>query len=225
MRAISRGQNDTQGHVRWWCKCDCGNEDLVLVDGYRLRNELTKSCGCLQKENGYNQLRQYNTYDFSNDYGIGYDNNDNNFYFDVDDYDKIKNYYWYKDVDDYIISKTDTKLGTIYIHRIITECPNELYVDHINGKRYINFKSNLRLATNSQNGMNKCLQSNNTSGVTGVCFNSRVNKWVSRITKNSNTYNLGYFDDFNEAVKIRKEAEEKYFGKWSYDNSRKNKGE
>ena len=30
---------------------------------------------------------------------------------------------------------------------------------------------------------------------------------------------LGYFDDFSEAVKCRYEAEEKYFGKYSYNNS------
>ena len=30
---------------------------------------------------------------------------------------------------------------------------------------------------------------------------------------------LGFYSDFDEAVKVRKEAEEKYFGKYSYDNS------
>ena len=32
---------------------------------------------------------------------------------------------------------------------------------------------------------------------------------------------LGYFTDFDEAVKVRKKAEEKYFGEYSYDNSMK----
>jgi hypothetical protein len=30
---------------------------------------------------------------------------------------------------------------------------------------------------------------------------------------------LGYFDNFEDAIKVRKEAEEKYFGEFSYDNS------
>lgn len=34
-------------------------------------------------------------------------------------------------------------------------------------------------------------------------------------------YHLGRFDNFEDAVKVRKEAEEKYFGDWSYDNSMK----
>lgn len=32
---------------------------------------------------------------------------------------------------------------------------------------------------------------------------------------------LGYYKDFDEAVKVRKEAEEKYFGEYSYDNSQR----
>ena len=30
----------------WKCKCDCGNE--TIVESYRLRKGLTKSCGCLR---------------------------------------------------------------------------------------------------------------------------------------------------------------------------------
>lgn len=34
--------------IKWQCLCDCGKE--CLVDGVKLRNSETKSCGCLQKE-------------------------------------------------------------------------------------------------------------------------------------------------------------------------------
>lgn len=33
---------------RWLCKCDCGN--YIVVRGYSLVSEHTKSCGCIQKE-------------------------------------------------------------------------------------------------------------------------------------------------------------------------------
>ena len=36
------------GCARWICKCECGNE--VVVIGRLLRKGLTKSCGCLRKE-------------------------------------------------------------------------------------------------------------------------------------------------------------------------------
>jgi hypothetical protein len=36
------------GDLKWYCKCDCGGEKIVL--GKNLRNGLTKSCGCLNLE-------------------------------------------------------------------------------------------------------------------------------------------------------------------------------
>lgn len=35
-------------YTMWKCKCDCGNE--VVVRGVRLRNGMTKSCGCYASE-------------------------------------------------------------------------------------------------------------------------------------------------------------------------------
>ena len=34
--------------LKWLCKCDCGNECVVL--GHNLVGGHTKSCGCLRKE-------------------------------------------------------------------------------------------------------------------------------------------------------------------------------
>ena len=36
------------GKVKWKCKCECGN--ITAVSGKCLRNGMTKSCGCLQKD-------------------------------------------------------------------------------------------------------------------------------------------------------------------------------
>lgn len=48
---IKRVDNDRQGRCRWLCKCDCGKETIVV--GYNLRNNHTKSCGCLNIEHGH----------------------------------------------------------------------------------------------------------------------------------------------------------------------------
>ena len=82
-------------------------------------------------------------------------------------------------------------------------------------------KCNLRIVTRSQNGMNRGVQSNNKTGVTGVTFYEPYDKWNSQIVLNGKHINLGYFSDFEDAVKARKEAEEKYFREYSYDNSQK----
>ena len=67
--------------------------------------------------------------------------------------------------------------------------------------------------------MNIGLRGNNTSGFTGVSWNKQQQKWRSWITYKDNVINLGMFSNFEDAVKARKEAEKKYFGEWSYDNS------
>ena len=41
------------------------------------------------------------------------------------------------------------------------------------------------------------------------------------IWENKNRRYLGSFSDLDEAIKTRKEAEEKYYKEWSYDNSTK----
>ena len=39
---------DSRGEALWRCRCECGNEVIVL--GSNLRNEHTTSCGCYQRE-------------------------------------------------------------------------------------------------------------------------------------------------------------------------------
>ena len=63
--------------------------------------------------------------------------------------------------------------------------------------------------------------SNNTSGHKGVTFDKSRNKWMAHIKLNGKHKTLGRFVKFEDAVKARKEAEEKYFGEYSYDNSMK----
>ncbi len=43
----------------------------------------------------------------------------------------------------------------------------------------------------------------------------------STINVNYKEIHLGYFDNFDEAVQARKQAEEIYYGQYSFDNSQK----
>ena len=67
--------------------------------------------------------------------------------------------------------------------------------------------------------MNVGIRKNNNSGVSGVNWDSATNKWRARICINNQRISLGVYDDVNDAIEARKQAEEKYFGEWSYDNS------
>lgn len=48
LTVVSRASNTKDGKARWLCKCDCGNETVVI--GKCLRSGHTQSCGCLNKE-------------------------------------------------------------------------------------------------------------------------------------------------------------------------------
>lgn len=184
---------------QWLCDCDCGTKDVV-VRGTFLRNKTTQSCGCLQKEKASltgKMTHKYNEYNLSNEYGIGYTSNTNKpFYFDLEDYDKIKNFCWFEGTGGYINSTANGK--RICLHKlIILGIDNigntEIDIDHIhgNGTRNDNRKSNLRIATRQENLRNKTYESDNTSGFIGVSFRANRNKWRAYINiERANNYLL-----------------------------------
>lgn len=88
-------------------------------------------------------------------------------------------------------------------------------IDHINGIKTDNRISNLRLATNSQNGKNISRSINNTSGVCGVTYDKANKKWRALIKVDAKQIHLGRWSDFDDAIKARKLAEKKYFGDWA----------
>ena len=204
--------------ARWLCHCDCGNETIVINNNLTKKNG-TKSCGCLRKDFAYNLNKDVNTYNLTGEYGIGYTSKGEEFYFDLEDYDKIKGYCWYINSRNYVCAKSDNK--QILLHRIILELNDDYEVDHKHGNksRNDNRKSNLRICTHSKNMMNVGLRSNNTSGVTGVTWHKYEEKWIVRITVNGVRHLLGRYKNFEDAVNARKEAENKYYGEFSYDNS------
>jgi len=83
--------------------------------------------------------------------------------------------------------------------------PEEKQVDHIDGDKLNNKISNLRLATYKQNGDNRKKSRNNTSGVTGVYWHKRINKYTSSITCNGKIFGLGNFNksDKDKAIAVR----------------------
>ena len=52
---------DKNRKAYWICRCDCGKD--TVVEGSRLRNGTTNSCGCLQKETASAIAMRYNSSD------------------------------------------------------------------------------------------------------------------------------------------------------------------
>lgn len=208
----------------WLCKCDCGTEKFINV--YNLHSGNTTSCGCHRSNVSKNspitrnRSRTLNKYDLdSKPYGIGYCSNDESeFYFDKEDYDKIKDYTW-SNSGNYIISNVDGKIR--HIETLIISAPENKHIAHINGSTsyYDNRKSNLRVADSAQVQWNREMMSNNKSGVTGVYYNKANGSWMASIM----CYGKRFTRAFNckaDAIKQRKTWEEVMFGDFSYDKSR-----
>lgn len=160
--------------------------------------------------------RKTNEYNLDGEYGIGYcSNTGNEFYFDLEDYDLIKDYCWFEhaDTNNYHVLRTrDPKTKKHITMHVLLGYKNH---DHIDRNPLNNRKTNLRKATHIENTRNRSLPSHNTSGVIGVTWHCRDFHWKSRITINSQRINLGSFVNKEDAIKTRLTAELKYYGKFA----------
>lgn len=199
-----------KGRVLYLCKCDCGN--ITIKAGYNLKRGHTLSCGCLQREVKATK-KKHNIYEKGESYCVGYTEKGTKFLFDTDDWDLVTSYYWREGSNGYIIACGNS--WRIQLHRLLMGFPDNMVVDHVNGDITDNRKANLRVCTQHDNSMNCKISKNNTSGCTGVVWNKGKKKWTAQICYNYKTYCLGHFNKFDDAVKARKEAEEKYFGKYA----------
>lgn len=209
-------------NAQWLCECGCNEHKRLIVRGTNLKRGHTQSCGCLQKERAieHNKMfnKRINEYRLNLEdkyglYGIGYCyNTGKEFYFDMDDYEKIKNYRWSENKrsnSDYrsVRAYDESTRKTIFIHHIIAG----KYYDHADRNTFNNRKYNLRKATPQENARNASIGKNNKSGFVGVSWNKRCKKWTSSIIVNNETIRFGYFKEKEDAIRARLEAEAKYF--------------
>jgi len=106
------------------------------------------------------------------------------------------------------------------LHRFILGLTDPaIQVDHKDGDGLNCTRSNLRIATQSQNQHNK-FQKNNTSGHKGVYWHEASGKWQASIKVDKTTLHLGTFASREEAARARFAADLKYLGDFSYQESR-----
>ena len=95
---------------------------------------------------------------------------------------------------------------TLLVHRVIFLWHKGYLpklVDHKDRKPTNNKIVNLREATKSSNRQNSRSNSNNISGVRGVCWRNDFRIWIAQIVVNGRNIHLGYFDEFDKAVMAR----------------------
>lgn len=161
--------------------------------------------------------KKFNKFDLSGECGIGWTSNTNDpFYFDLEDYDKIKDICWFVHVTNGKYKKLeglDMNTGNIVRFSAIIGCKN---YDHKDRNTLNNKKENLRPATHSENARNQSLPVNNTSGVIGVGWHKGKQQWQVRIYDDSNhRKTVGYFNNKEDAIKARLLAEKQYYGEFA----------
>lgn len=130
---------------------------------------------------------------------------------DLEDYDRVvAQGSWYMN-GDYVFKWVGGRknIRGIYLHNFLFGIDRPGYktrivIDHINGNKLDNRKSNLRVTTRVVNALNRGKNSNNTSGTKGVSLDSRnSNKyWKAKFRNKS----LGYFATKEEASRCYQNA-------------------
>lgn len=122
-----------------------------------------------------------------------------------------------KDRDKYI-ARISIDGNKAYLHRIIlgrilgVSLTSTQEVDHVDGDTLNNRRSNLRLATHSQNNVNKGVSPLNKLGIKGV--RKQGNKFRARIKVKGKEINLGSYDTADEAYEAFAEAAKQEYGEF-----------
>ena len=113
------------------------------------------------------------------------------------------------------------KQATELMHRVILSrmlgrpLNRDEFVDHRDSNPLNNTRENLRLATNSQNQMNRCKVSNTTSHLKGVSWHKGNKSWDAQIKVDGKSIHIGSFSTQEDAHEAYKKAAIKYFGEFA----------
>ena len=113
--------------------------------------------------------------------------------------------------------RIEGKVVQIYLARTLHDAPDHLMVDHISGDTFDNRRVNLRLATNSQNGMNarNTLNSPYPKGVHAQKRKGKIIGYRAQAHLNSKKLNLGNFKTPELAHKAYKAFAKEHHGEFA----------
>ncbi|EQK39999.1 AP2 domain protein [[Clostridium] bifermentans ATCC 638] len=185
----TKGKNRTYNRIYVYCKCDCGNEKWIRFDGVKAGS--VKACGCLTSVKNDLVGKRFG------------------------ELIAIKPVGSEKGITKWLC-KCDCGEETIVLRNNLTQgktktcghgCDITKSTESFAKDNYINGTSIISLCR-------KELNKNNKSGVTGVSWDNRKNKWRAVIMFKGKYTHIGYYKKLEDAMKARKDAEEKLHNKF-----------
>ena len=132
---------------------------------------------------------------------------------DAADYEWLSQWNWRLYIGGYAMRQEKGK--KIFMHHEIVRPPQGMLVDHVDGNRANNCRSNLRACTRQQNMQNKGKQSGASSKFKGVGYNKARRRWYAKLVFNGERFWLGYFDDEAEAARAYDRQAVECFGEFA----------
>lgn len=181
-------------HKTWECECSCGNK--MYITTYDIIAKKKKSCGCV------NRIK-YRTKCEEKVVGKKFG--------------KLR-----------VLESTDISKNGDILYKCQCDCGNIVLrkqrslFDDVESSCEFCFKDNTRKAWEVLNeeerkegtilfALNSKIRKDNKSGRKGVIWEKRRKKWMSFITLKGKRKHIGYFDNYEDAVAAREEAEKEYF--------------
>lgn len=204
--------NPADRNYKVFCRCDCG-ESAWVQTGQLLSGKALMCNRCAQ-------AKYRNSYEHLNDGTVRIHYGATSFIIDAEDFPLVKQYQWHISVNGYPRAKVPNKRQTILLHALLIGPTNRrLVVDHIDGDRANNRRSNLRICTPSGNAKNLALSTRNKSGFKGVCWNKQRQRWEAQIGSDRIQYKLGFFDTPVEAAVAYDRAASLLHGEFARTNA------
>lgn len=201
LTVIEKGPSSDGKMTRWVCRCECGNERLVI--GSNLKTGRQVSCGCLDLER--KTKHGANTRGFTKPEWRAWQNIKKRCYYDKDV--QYEGYgmrgitvcdRWLNSFENFYADMGDRPSPKHSIDRIDTSGNYE--------------PDNCKWSTASEQIINQRMRKDNSSGCKGVSKDKKSGKWYAYISpgENEKRIGLGYFTELEDAIEARKQAETKY---------------
>lgn len=132
-----------------------------------------------------------------------------------EDWSRVRDYFWYamtnKSGNTYAATNIPGAAHTLLMHRLLTNAPKSVKVDHKDGNGLNNVRRNLRLVSAAGNSHNS-RRRRGTSRFKGVYWYKLTNRWHAVICLNYKRRSLGYYHDEEQAARAYDEAARKLHG-------------